>query len=142
MYIGKEVSTGKKVAIKQISNKKVTEYGDKLAEAIGREIHVLKEVSKYDNPYLLKIMDFFESASNKYMVLEYCDSGDLQEKMFRKGAIPEAEALDIAYQIVLGLSALSELSIVHRDMKPENIFINDGVYKIGDFGFANQTSKF
>jgi serine/threonine-protein kinase ULK2 len=58
---------------------------------------VLKEVSKFDNPYLLKIYDYFESANNKYLVLEYCDSGDLQEKMFRSGRISEEDALDIAY---------------------------------------------
>ena len=47
------------------------------------------------------------------------------------------------YQIILGLSALSENNIVHRDMKPENIFINKNVYKIGDFGFAREvTEKF
>lgn len=55
----------------------------------------------------------------------------------------EKEALGITYQIVLGLSALSENNIVHRDMKPENIFINKRVFKLGDFGFAREvTDKF
>jgi len=56
--------------------------------------------------------------------------------------LPESEALEIGFQIVLGLSALYDLNVVHRDMKPENIFISQGVFKIGDFGFANQASKF
>ena len=55
--------------------------------------------------------------------------------------MPIENALRIMYQIILGLSALSENNIVHRDMKPENIFINKNVYKIGDFGFAREVTQ-
>ena len=52
--------------------------------------------------------------------------------------MPVENALRILYQIILGLSALSENNIVHRDMKPANIFIHNNVYKIGDFGLARE----
>lgn len=58
------------------------------------------------------------------MVLEYCDGGDLQQVMNSKKRLSEQEALEIGYQIVLGLTALFDLNVVHRDMKPENIFIS------------------
>ena len=142
VYEGRNAKTGDRVAIKQISNSKVTQIGQKLEQAIEREIHVLKEVSAYDNPYLLKIYDYFESYNNRYVVLEFCDSGDLQDVLNREKRLPEERALEISYQVILGLSALLELNVCHRDMKPENIFINGNDHKIGDFGFANQSSKF
>lgn len=142
MFEGKEVSSGRKVAIKQISSEKVSQFGAQLIQAIRREIEVLMEVSKFMNPYLLCILDFFETKKNKYMVLEYCDGGDLFQKMRLEGAFDEPVALEIAYQVSLGLKALADLKVIHRDMKPENIFINNGVFKIGDFGFANIASKF
>lgn len=48
----------------------------------------------------------------------------------------EDEALDVVRQIISGFSELVREHIIHRDLKPANIMISDGVYKIGDFGFA------
>jgi len=142
VFEGRNTTTGERVAIKQISNEKVRQIGAKLEQAIEREIHVLQEVSRYENPYLLKIFDYFESFNNRYVVLEFCDSGDLQQEINRETRLTEQKALEVAYQVALGLSALLDLGICHRDMKPENIFIKGNEYKIGDFGFANQSSKF
>lgn len=142
VYLAYHGVTKEKVAIKQISNSKVKQYGEKLETAIQREIEILQEVSKYENPYLLKILDSFETVNNRYLVLEFCNNGTLQDVLNKRKRIPEDEALRIAYQVGLGLSAMTDLQIVHRDMKPDNIFIHNDIYKIGDFGFANQASKF
>lgn len=48
----------------------------------------------------------------------------------------EQDALDYGKQILQGLSALHELNITHRDLKPDNILIHDGVLKIADLGLA------
>ena len=50
----------------------------------------------------------------------------------------EKEAILILKQIINGLKDLNKLNICHRDLKPDNIFINDGVYKIADFGFSRK----
>jgi serine/threonine protein kinase len=59
--------------------------------------------------------------------------------------------LEIARQILIGLSYLEQMGISHRDLKPENIFVtsmtdqtqkNVKIYKIGDFGFAAQKNSF
>ena len=142
VFMGYNASSKQQVAIKQISNNKVAQYGEKLETAIQREIDILKAVSRYENPYLLKILDSFETSNNRYLVLEFCNNGTLQDVLNTRKRIPEEEAIKIAYQIVLGLSAMNDLQIVHRDMKPDNIFIHNDTYKIGDFGFANQASKF
>ena len=60
--------------------------------------------------------------------------------MKKRGCLPEREALHIAYQLARGLEFISKYKVVHRDIKPDNIFIKkEGghmLYKIGDFGFA------
>ena len=48
----------------------------------------------------------------------------------------------IIYQIVQALNVMADKEIAHRDIKPENIFIHNGIYKIGDFGFASQKKLF
>ncbi len=57
----------------------------------------------------------------------------------------EKEAISILYQLAQGIQYLSQMGITHRDLKLENIFIDmqgaQGVYKIGDFGFAEQKKE-
>ncbi len=50
--------------------------------------------------------------------------------------LPELEALIILKQIINGMKELKRLNIAHRDLKPDNIFIHNGICKIADFGFA------
>lgn len=136
-------STREDVAIKVISMSKVKQYGDKLERAIEKEIYVLRELSKFENPYLLRMIDTFDTANNKYLVLELCNQGTLTEYLAKKQIkLKEADALEYCYQIILGLSALEEAGISHRDLKPENVFMHNGLCKIGDFGFASNESKF
>lgn len=74
------------------------------------------------------------------MILEFCPDGNLEDVVEKRGPVSEVEALEIGYQLALGLSFIAKRKVVHRDIKPDNIFIKkqDGftIYKIGDFGFA------
>jgi calcium-dependent protein kinase len=54
----------------------------------------------------------------------------------------EEEVFEIMRQILSGFSELIREKIVHRDLKPANILINEGIYKIGDFGFAKYVDNF
>lgn len=58
------------------------------------------------------------------------------KEILHKQKIPENEAVEILKQILAGLNYLIEQNVIHRDLKPDNIFIKDGVYMIADFGFA------
>lgn len=142
VYLAKDKLDNCDVAIKVIAMDKINQYGEKLKRAIDKEIYVLKNLTKFDNPYLLKFVDCFDTANNKYLVLEYCNGGTLGDILKKKKQIPELEALEYAYQIVLGLSALEEAGISHRDIKPDNIFLHNNLCKLGDFGFASHESKF
>jgi serine/threonine protein kinase len=69
------------------------------------------------------------------MQIEYCNGGDLHDRVVRS-RFDEEGARDVMQQILRGLSHIHELGYVHRDIKPENVLWADGVAKIADFGLC------
>lgn len=92
-------------------------------------------------PFINKIYECLETSNSIYIVLEFCDGGTLQQYK-KKQPIPEDEALFILYQLVNALDFLARNNVAHRDIKPDNVFIKNGVFKLGDFGFAGQKSLY
>lgn len=71
-----------------------------------------------------------------YLVMELANNGSLEVFLkTRTTLLSEDECLNIFHQIIDGMEAVNN-TLVHRDIKPDNIFINDGVFKIADFGLA------
>lgn len=77
-----------------------------------------------------------ETTNNIYIVLEFCNQGTLLDLTKKTKKLPEDQATFIIFQLAQALAFLSENQIAHRDIKPENVFIKDGIYQLGDFGFA------
>ncbi|KAA3676782.1 NIMA-related kinase 1/4/5 [Paragonimus westermani] len=83
----------------------------------------------------LKILD----SGYVYIVMEYCDKGDLYQKInAQKGVLmPESRVLDYFVQLALALKHIHDRMILHRDIKTQNIFLtSEGRVKLGDFGIA------
>ena len=57
------------------------------------------------------------------MILEFCPDGNLEDIISKRGPLNEKEALEIAYQLSLGLNFISKRKVIHRDIKPDNVFI-------------------
>ena len=75
-----------------------------------------------------------------FMVLEYVDAGDLRDLVEKRGGLSEALALAIMHQVAEGLCEAHRVHLVHRDIKPPNIFVaSDGRAKLADFGIARST---
>lgn len=74
------------------------------------------------------------------MILEFCPDGNLEDIVSNEGPLSEQRSLEIAFQLARGLQFISKKKVVHRDIKPDNVFIKKEaghtVYKLGDFGFA------
>lgn len=71
-----------------------------------------------------------------YIVTEFCQEGDLRGYIKKKKRLGEKAALKILKDIVEAFKYLHAREIIHRDMKPANLLMSEGVCKIGDFGFA------
>lgn len=62
--------------------------------------------------------------------------------MIKRKKFKEEEAFEIMRQLLSGFNELVREKIIHRDLKPANILVNEGIYKIGDFGFAKYVDNF
>ncbi|XP_061624768.1 serine/threonine-protein kinase ULK1a isoform X2 [Phyllopteryx taeniolatus] len=127
------------VAVKCINKKHLA----KAHSLLGKEIQILKEL-KHEN--IVRLLDYQEMGGCVYLVMEYCNGGDLAEYLQSKGTLSEDTIRVFFQQIAQAMKVLQSKGILHRDLKPQNILlchpkgrrsssINTSV-KIADFGFA------
>src|SRR5438093_3528198 len=106
------------------------------AEALHRFEREAKAVAALSHPNILAIHDFGREGGVAYAVMELLEGETLRERL-DGGPIPQRKALDWALQIAQGLAAAHDRGIVHRDIKPQNVFVTrDGLVKILDFGLV------
>ena len=128
---------GEVVAIKCVYRDQILKVGEELYQSIGSEVNILQQFADLQPPHIIRIFDAFETGEYIYIVLEFCNQGNLKDVMDKAGGkIPETTAVPIFLQVLQAVAFLSSNNITHRDIKPENVFIKDGEYKLGDFGFA------
>ncbi|HEX8996021.1 MAG TPA: protein kinase [Ktedonobacterales bacterium] len=98
-----------------------------------------RAASALQHPNIVQVFDYGQSAESYYIVMEYIDGMDLRRYLKRRGSVlPVERAVEIARSVALGLGAAHRRGIVHRDVKPQNIMVNDdGLVKLTDFGIAS-----
>ena len=124
----------KKVAVKLLNQNILSD------ELIAAITELALRLQKADLENVIQVYDFGQYGGNVYMVLEYADSGDLSQQLKGNGILPEKQVLQIALDISKALVSMEKNMILHLDIKPENIMIQDGVYKVSDFGIIFQRS--
>ncbi|GFU33591.1 cAMP-dependent protein kinase catalytic subunit [Trichonephila clavipes] len=104
--------------------------------------HTLNEkriLHAIDFPFMVNMVYHFKDNSYLYMVLEYVSGGEMFSHLRRTGRFSEPSARFYASQIVLSFEYLHHLDLVYRDLKPENLLIDEeGYVKVTDFGFAKK----
>jgi serine/threonine-protein kinase len=110
------------------------------AENLARFEREARAVAALSHPNVLAIFDIGWEGEVPYLVTELLVGRTLRALMLA-AAVPAADVLPIARQIIDALAAVHALGIVHRDLKPENVFLLDnGFVKLMDFGLAHQWS--
>ena len=105
-------------------------------EARERFVREAKAAAALSHPHICTVHEINEEGNEPFIVMEYVEGQSLKEKI-RKGALAQAEALDIAIQVAEGLEEAHGKGIIHRDIKPGNIMVTDkGTAKVMDFGLA------
>lgn len=83
------------------------------------------------------ILDVYNTSSFCFVVTELCEDGDLFKLInYSRFGLPDQLVVKLASNIAQALLVMKEHSIIHRDIKSENILLKGGVAKLGDFGFA------
>ncbi|XP_006877487.1 PREDICTED: serine/threonine-protein kinase Nek3-like isoform X2 [Chrysochloris asiatica] len=101
-------------------------------------------LAKMKHPNIVAFKDSFEADGHLYIVMEYCDGGDLMQKIkLQKGKLfPEDTILNWFTQMCLGVNHIHKKYVLHRDIKSKNIFLTqNGKVKLGDFGSAHLLSN-
>ncbi|XP_056610216.1 serine/threonine-protein kinase Nek5 isoform X2 [Triplophysa dalaica] len=106
-------------------------------DASRKEVSLL---SKMKHPNIVAFYKSFYDRNNLYILMEYCDAGDLMNRIqSQRGRVfTEQQIIHWFVQICLGLKHIHDRKVLHRDIKSQNIFLTDGGQKVklGDFGIA------
>jgi mono/diheme cytochrome c family protein len=102
-----------------------------------RFLREARAAAQITHEHVITIHAVDESRGLPYIVMQYVAGGSLEERLAREGPLPLPELLRIGIQTASGLAAAHARGLVHRDVKPANILLEDGVkVKLTDFGLA------
>src|ERR671921_2723299 len=122
----------RRVAIK-LMNREIADHPDQL-ERFRREARAVAQLS---HPHIVGVIDAGEDEGRPYIVFEYVEGETRKERIRRMGRLPMDEAIAYASEIARALGCAHSRSIVHRDVKPQNVLLDaEGSAKVTDFGIA------
>jgi len=130
VFKARKESIGKAYAIKFL---KVDDPGVK--EQVLRELDQVSLFAQVDHPNLVSIEDKGVVHGIPYIIMGYAGDETLKSRL-EEGPLSEEEALRILVQIVRGVHALHEHSLIHFDLKPANIFLKGDIARVGDYGLS------
>jgi eukaryotic-like serine/threonine-protein kinase len=112
------------------------------AASVGRFFREMKIVGMLDHPNVVRALDADLHESSPYIVMEHLEGENLDEMLLRRRVLPWNDVVDYMAQAALGLAHAHEKGVIHRDIKPTNLFrVNTGVVKVLDLGFGVLTGS-
>jgi serine/threonine-protein kinase len=137
VYLARDETLDRAVAVK-VMHREMSEQPDQL-ERFRQEA---RAVAKLTNPNVVSVIDAGEDEGHPYIVFEYVKGETLKQRIGRIGVLDTQEALAYAIEIAHGLSVAHARQMVHRDIKPQNVLIDEeGRAKLTDFGISRQLEQ-
>jgi tRNA A-37 threonylcarbamoyl transferase component Bud32 len=127
----------RQVAIK-LMHREIASDSDQL-ERFRREA---RAVAQLNHPHVVGVIDAGEDSGTPYIVFEYVEGETLKDRIRRYGRLPIGESVAYAIEVARALGAAHDRRIVHRDVKPQNVLIDEeGTAKVTDFGIARSLTE-
>ncbi len=137
VYLAKDETLDRPVAVK-VMHREMSEQADQL-ERFRQEA---RAVAKISHPNVVSVIDAGEDHNHPYIVFEYVEGETLKQRISRIGALDIQEAIAYSIEIARGLGIAHGRNLVHRDIKPQNVLIDDeGRAKLTDFGISRQLEQ-
>ncbi len=130
VYLADDLKHSRKVALKVLK--------PELAAVVGAErfLAEIKTTANLQHPHILPLFDSGEADRFLFYVMPYVEGESLREKLDRERQLSVDEALRLTTDIAEALQAAHEHDVIHRDIKPGNILLQDGEPVVADFGIA------
>nr|Q02723.1 RecName: Full=Carbon catabolite-derepressing protein kinase [Secale cereale]AAA33921.1 RKIN1 [Secale cereale] len=136
VIIAEHKHTRHKVAIKVLNRRQMR--APEMEEKAKREIKILRLFIDLIHPHIIRVYEVIVTPKDIFVVMEYCQNGDLLDYILEKRRLQEDEARRTFQQIISAVEYCHRNKVVHRDLKPENLLL-DSKYnvKLADFGLSN-----
>ena len=137
VYLARDDTLDRAVAVK-VMHREMSEQEDQLQ----RFRQEARAVAKLSHPNVVSVIDAGEDGGHPYIVFEYIKEKTLKQRIGRLGALDTQEAIAYAIEVARGLSVAHARNMVHRDIKPQNVLIDEeGRAKLTDFGISRQLEQ-
>ena len=125
-------STKEKYAIKILDKEKLK------SQTKSTKYNEIQIISRLKHPNIIYVEKILEDEKNYYIIMEYCEKGELFDYIVEKERLNPTEASMFFYQLINGVSYIHKQGFAHRDLKPENLLLTkDKILKIIDFGLCH-----
>ena len=137
VYLVHDLELNRDIALKFIRAPFIE--GSHLLERFKREIQLSSDIT---HPNVLRVYDLGESEGTRFLTMQYVPGEDLASIIRREGKLPIERILSIFRQICEGLAAAHDKGVLHRDLKPQNIMVDEETHAyIMDFGLAKVVDR-
>ncbi|MEX0781768.1 MAG: serine/threonine-protein kinase [Dehalococcoidia bacterium] len=138
VWLAEDTRLGRWVAVK-ILRDSLADRDDELVDTLLQEARV---VARLQHPNIVAVYDFGTHEGHHFLVMEYVHGYSARQLLQTQGRLTEPEAIRYGVQIATALQYAHEQNVIHCDVKPENILVNEqGVAKVADFGVAESVSR-
>ncbi len=136
MYLARSVKHNRLVALKVLRSELSAVVG------IPRFLREIETAARLTHPNILPLLDSDEASGLLYFVTPFIVGGSLRDRLERDGSVATDDAIRLVGEIASALDYAHRLGIVHRDVKPENILLQDDHAIVADFGISLSVGQF